>query len=64
VDEGVLHGVLGKVGVAKDQSGDREQPIRGADRERFERIVITALGRLDEASIHPGTLRSTTDLVA
>jgi hypothetical protein len=26
--------------------------------------VITALGRLDEASIHPGTLRSTTDLVA
>jgi len=55
VDECLLHGILREMGVAEDQPGDREEPVRGTDRERFERVVITALGRLDEASIHSGT---------
>src|SRR6185312_10334899 len=54
VDEGLLHGILGEVCVAEDHASDRVEAVRSAERERFEGAVITALGRLDEASIHPG----------
>ena len=54
MDECLLHGILGHVTVSEDQACDREEAVGGVDRERLEGAVITALGRLDEASIHPG----------
>ena len=36
MDEGLLHGILGRVDVAKDEPGDRVETVGRSDRERLE----------------------------
>jgi hypothetical protein len=63
LDEGFLDGVLGKWEVAEHEARDPEEAVSGRDREDLEGLVVTALGRLDECSRHPGS-SATTHLAA
>ena len=51
-DEGVLGRVLREVGVAKEESSDRVQPIDGAGREHAEGLTVSASRPIDELRLH------------
>jgi hypothetical protein len=46
---------LGQLDVAEHQAGNPEETVAGGNREDLEGLVITAPGRLDERSRHPGS---------
>ena len=59
-DQGLLHGVLGPVGVTEDESCGRVQPTDRGACKRLEGVMIAPLRPLHELSLHGGL----TDLCA
>ena len=53
--KGVLDGVLRPVGVAKNESGGRVQPIDRGARERGKGVMIAPLCSFHEVSLHDAT---------
>ena len=63
--EGLLHRVFGEVNIAKDQAGDREEPVDAHSRQRLKGAVVATLSRFYEVSRHPlDPLPFATDLAA
>ena len=55
LEQGLLHCILGKVNVAKDQPGDAEESVDASTGKRLEGAVVATLCRLDQGSRHPPT---------
>ena len=48
MDEGLLHGILGKVAIAKDQARKRVELVERVGHQEIEGIRITVRRTLDE----------------